>query len=447
LKKNRRGSLKFEIRKIFKIIKGEPLMQNAEANISKEYEKNKHIREVLENGDYEVKLSLIRQVGEITKLLIQSVFQDEINEKIGARYRHGKKGRSIYRWGSNPGSVRICEEKIKLNIPRLRDEQSKKEIPLDSYNDIKDTEPDAERLLKGVIHGISMNDYHDVVRQFEDSYGLGRSKVSEIFKEQSAKRVEEFFNRDLSQHNFIALFIDGKYLAKEQIVIVLGVTEGGDKIPLSFIQTHSENHRSIKELLLDLINRGLKYEEGLLCAIDGSTGMRKAIEETFGDYAVIKRCSWHKRENMLSYLPEHRKEEFKKKYDSAYGKTDYMEAQNAFIDLANDLQKINVSASRSIHDGLEELLTLHRLNLVEDFGRSFSTTNAIENLNSQLVKYVGRVKFWKTGDQRTRWVATALIEIEPRLKKINNHRNLNIFKEKIKAEVQKRIMNKNLEAS
>jgi transposase-like protein len=402
---------------------------------------------VLENGSIEVKLTLLKNIRDVIMLLIHSVFEDEINEKIGARYKHNKQGRGVYRWGTNPGSIRIDEEKVKLRIPRLRDEQSKREISLESYDKMKDVEQDSEKLLKGVVHGISMSDYHDVVRQFEDSYGLSRSKVSQIFKEQSAKRVEEFFNRDLSQHNFIALFIDGKYLSKEQIVIVLGITEEGNKIPLGFIQTTTENSRSVKELFIDLIKRGFKYDEGLLCVIDGSTGLHKAIEETFGDYAVIKRCSWHKRENMLSYLPESRKEEFKKKYDRAYAKTDYVEAQNAFIDLSDELRKVNVSASRSICEGLDELLTLHRLNLIDDFARSFSTTNVIESLNSQLVKYIGKVKYWKTGDQRCRWVATALIEIEPRLKKVNNYRNLNVLKEIIKDEIDRRISKKNLVTS
>lgn len=422
-------------------------MQIVEANISKENEKNKHIKDFYERSNIDMKIALIRNVSEIVELLIISVFEDEINERVGRRYKHSKKERSIYRWGTNPGSARIGEEKLSFRVPRLRDSQTKSEVVLESYNKLKETEPDSERLLKGVIHGISMNDYHDIVRQFEDSYGLSRSQVSELFKEQSAKRVSEFLNRDLSMYNFTSLFIDGKYLAKEQIVIVLGITEDGRKIPLGFIQTTTENSRSIKELFLDLIKRGFKYDEGILCVIDGSTGLRKAIEETFGDYAVVKRCSWHKRENMLSYLPENRKEEFKKKYDRAYAKTDYIEAQNAFIDLSDELSRVNISASRSIREGMSELLTLHRLNLIEDFGRSFSTTNVIESLNSHIEKFISKVKNWKTSDQRYRWIASALVEIELRLNKVNNYSKLDKLKEIISAEVNSRIMNKKMEIS
>lgn len=422
-------------------------MQKAEAKISKEGEKYKHISEVFEQGNRALKIALIQNVGEILKLLISSIMEDEVNERAGRRYEHDKQEEGLYRWGSNPGSVRINGEKVRIQVPRIREGRSGGEVNLESYSAMKTAEPDEEKLLKSIICGVSMNDYHEVVRQIEDSYGLSRSKVSQIFKEQSAQRLEEFINRDLSGYNLIGMFIDGKYLAREQIVIALGVTEEGDKVPLGFVQTTTENARSIKGLLENLLERGLKSEEGLLFVIDGSKGIRKAIEETFGDKAVVKRCAWHKRENMLSYLPEIRKQEFKKKFDQAYAMGDYEASQNAFIDLSNELSKLNITASRSILEGLDELLTLHRLELKEEFGQSFSTTNAIENLNSQLGKYIGKVKNWQNSDQRYRWVASALIEIEQKMKKVNNYKRLYILKERIKFETDKIDLNKNFGTS
>jgi putative transposase len=402
---------------------------------------NKHISEILSSNNTMMKLALIRNYQELILIMINSVLADEVTELTGKRYKHDKKKKQMYRWGTNPGSVVIGQEKVPIRVPRIRDEETKSEKTLDSYSYLKDQEIDEEQLLKAVLHGVSMNDYHSVVRHFEDSYGLSRSKVSERFIEESTKRVESFFNRDLSEHNFIAIFVDGKYLAKEQIVIVLGVTEQGDKIPLGFIQTTMENSASIKGLFSNIIERGFKYEEGIICIIDGSKGIKKAIVDTFGHHALIKRCAWHKRENMLSYLSDKDKEEFKKRYNKAYSISDYDEAKNAFEDLKDDLRKINISAVNSINDGLEELLTLHRLELIDDFGKSFSTTNAIESLNSQLMKYIGKVKRWTNSDQRFRWVASALIEIEPRLRKVSNYRNIETFikiiRDDIKIKIQK----------
>lgn len=71
-------------------------MKNFGTKISIENEKSKHIREVLEQGDIAMKLSLIRNVRGIVELLIKSVFEDEIREKAGDRYkRYGKQDHYI----------------------------------------------------------------------------------------------------------------------------------------------------------------------------------------------------------------------------------------------------------------------------------------------------------------------------------------------------------------
>jgi transposase-like protein len=41
-----------------------------------------------------------------------------------------------------------------------------------------------------------------------------------------------------------------------------------------------------------------------LCIIDGAKGLRKALYDVFGSKALVQRCQWHKRENMLRYLPK-----------------------------------------------------------------------------------------------------------------------------------------------
>ncbi|MEM6525510.1 MAG: transposase, partial [Bacteroidota bacterium] len=72
--------------------------------------------------------------------------------------------------------------------------------------------------------------------------------------------------------------------------IVLGVTVSGDKVPLGFIQTATENSQSIGELFSDLIERGLSVDQGLLVVIDGAKGIRKAVQAVFGTKAIVQRC-------------------------------------------------------------------------------------------------------------------------------------------------------------
>ncbi len=238
--------------------------------------------------------------------------------------------------------------------------------------------------------------------------------------------------------NVIALFIDGKYLSKEQIIICMGVTLQGEKIPLGFVQAATENSDPIKDMLTNLKERGLAWKEGLLCVIDGSKGIRKAIEESFGDKAIIQRCQWHKQENILKYIPEKDQQAVKRKYQKSVNKESYKEARESMIDLKRDLEQINLSAARSLEEGMEGILTLHRLGLSEDFSTSFATTNCIENLNSQIEKYLRKVKFWKNSKERYRWTAAAMLEIEIKMRKVNNFKNLDKMQKAIKTEIQKR---------
>ena len=232
------------------------------------------------------------------------------------------------------------------------------------------------------------------------------------------------------------MFIDGKYLAKEQIIIVLGVTIKGDKIPIGFIQSTSENSTVIKDLLTHLIERGLRYEEGLLCVIDGSKGIYKAIKETFGNYALIHRCHWHKRENVLKYLNENKQDHYRRRINKAYRSDDYDEARKLIKEIISDLKVENLSASRSMEEGLEETLTLHRLGLITDFGRSFATTNCIENLNSQIEKYLRKVNIGRPHLRNTGGLPCALLDIENRMRKVNNCTKLSVMRNKIKHELK-----------
>ena len=279
--------------------------------------------------------------------------------------------------------------------------------------------------------GISQRDYERVSKECLESFGLSQSNVSRKFIEASAEALKEFHERDLSGKDILAILIDGKSLARQQIIIALGITMEGEKSVLGFIQSSSENSRSVKQFLQGLISRGLNYKKGILCITDGSKGLKKALDEVFGKRYIHQRCQWHKRENIISYLKEDDQKEYRKRLQKAYNEPTYVEAKQALLKIRDDLKQLNLSAANSLDEGMEETLTLHKLKLSENFGVSLGTTNCIESLNSQLGRYINKVKYWKNSDQIFRWVACGLIEAERRMKKIKNFRNLNLLREKI----------------
>ena len=390
-----------------------------------------------QNQSLETQISLFSNYLEVAKILANQMLEEEVKEKAGERYNREKPSSGRYsRWGSNPGSIRVGEEKVKIKVPRIHDNQSLVTESPGSYQKLRSIELPSEALMKKIILGLSQHDYQEVVKMGIESFGLSQSTVSKAFIEESTKALEEFEKRDLGLYDFIALVLDGKYLSKENIVIALGITISGEKIPLGFIQTTTENSKAVKGLLKDLLRRNFKYTEGILALVDGSKGLRKAIDETFGKYALVQRCQWHKRENVLSYLSQEHQDQYKGKLQRAYSEPDYKTASSKLKEIITELMKINRSAARSLEEGLEETLTIHRLGLVEQLGRSFTTTNLIENLNSQLKKYLGRVKRWMNSEMRSRWMAVALLQIEKRMRKVNNYEKLHLLRLALKTELK-----------
>jgi transposase-like protein len=397
----------------------------------------------LKEQNVDMRVGILYNYLSICQIMINELFEEEVIEKAGPRYSHQKPEDGRWsRWGYNPGSVKIGDQKLKIEVPRLFDNLDETNTPLKRYEEMKELAGPSEQLLKGVLLGLSMRDYGGVIDSVGESFGLSKSSVSRSFIERTEEKLKEFENRSIAHLNFIAIFIDGKYLSKEQIIICLGVTVNGDKIPLCFIQAATENAGPIKDMLERLKERGLDYSNGLLCVIDGSKGIRKAVEESFGNKAFIQRCQWHKQENILKYLPEKHHETIKKQYWNAVNQESYNDARAELNQLRDDLKILNISAARSLDEGLEEILTLHKLGLNVEFGRSFSTTNCIENLNSQLKKYIGRVKNWTLSNERYRWVAAALLEIEHKMRKVDNFVKLERLKTTLIKEVKRRTLDK-----
>ena len=61
---------------------------------------------------------------------------------------------------------------------------------------------------------------------------------------------------------------------------------------------------------------------------------------------------------------------------------------------------------------------MHRLGVHAVLGRSFKTTNCLESVNALVEERCAKVDHWKNSSQRQRWLATALVDIEPRLRKV-----------------------------
>ena len=204
-------------------------------------------------------------------------------------------------------------------------------------------------------------------------------------------------------------FLDGKTFADATMVIALGITLSGEKRFLGFVETDTENERVLTPFLRSLVERGLDVSQGTLVILDSGKGLRAAVRKAFRDQALVDRCQWHKRENVVSCLAKQEQASWRQRLQRAYNRPEYDEARTALETLHRELEDRNQSAAGSLAEGLDETLTLHRLGLYGVLGRSLKTTNCLESINALVEERCAKVEHWQNSSHRHRWLATALL--------------------------------------
>ena len=383
--------------------------------------------DVVNREDYEAmeldsRLELIRSLIPLGLMAVYEELEREVVDLAGARHSRKREEPKHYRHGTNPGTVRLAGQRVPIEVPRVRGREG--ELRLQSYGELHRGVDLDELLFRRVLYGISCRNYERAAEEIPGAIGLSSSSVSRQFVEASAAKLREFQERDLSDLDLVVLFLDGKSFADDEMVIALGVTRGGEKQFLSFVQTATENERVVSQFLRSLLDRGLDTGSGLLVVIDGSKGIRSSIRKVLRRRAVVQRCQWHKRENVVSHLPRKEQSSWRGRLQRAYGRPTYEEAKQELLKIRDELAEINESAVRSLDEGFEETLTLHRLGLFAKIGRSLKTTNILESVNAQAEERCGRVDHWQNSKQKQRWLAAALVDIEPRLRRLVGYRHL-----------------------
>ena len=63
------------------------------------------------------------------------------------------------------------------------------------------------------------------------------------------------------------------------------------------------------------------------------------------------------------------------------------------------------------------------------------TTNALESIHARVESRIGKVDHWRNSEQKQRWLATALLDLEPRLRRIKNFRALPLLREALTRQI------------
>jgi putative transposase len=249
-----------------------------------------------------------------------------------------------------------------------------------------------------------------------------KSSVSRTFIQRTRQALSELMSRQLADLR-LAVMIDGIELRDRMMIVALGITTEGVKIPLGLWEGSTENATVAAALLSDLVERGLDREQGMRFVLDGSKALRKAVRTVFGDVPV-QRCVRHKERNVIRHLAERDRPPILQRMRRAWGETDYERAREQLTRLADELEHTHPGAAASLREGLEETLTVIRLGIKGKLKKTLESTNPCESMLDCVRTTQRNVKHWSSGEMGLRWTAAGMLEAEKQFRKVIGYTQL-----------------------
>jgi transposase-like protein len=216
-------------------------------------------------------------------------------------------------------------------------------------------------------------------------------------------------------------------------MVSLGIDLEGKKQVLGFWEGATENNEVCQELFSDLERRGVKLSKNIIWVTDGGSGVIKALKVRFGKRLIHQRCTIHKDRNIQKHLPKKYRREAHRKYRTALEQTSYTEAKQMLREFEKWLRKINESAADSLMEAIEEILTLHRLEVPALLRKTLHSTNPIESMFSTVRDCERNIKRYRGTSMAQRWLAAVCLHCEQGFKRVKGYAAIASMVQKIEA--------------
>jgi len=191
--------------------------------------------------------------------------------------------------------------------------------------------------------------------------------------------------------------VDGVHFGDHLCVVALGIGIDGTKVPLALVEGSTENTTTVTDLPVGMRERGPDTSKPILVGIDGAKALAAAVKRVF-DHPVIQRCQLHKQRNVTDRPPGDPGAVVGKRMRRAYQADTALAASAQFEALARELERTHPGAAGSLREGLEETLTVLRLNVPPSLARTLRSTTAIESMVSIARTHSRNVKNWQNGN-------------------------------------------------
>lgn len=417
------------------------------AREAKERQRQQHVvgvARMLIGAGYNLRQMVLNVGFEVLMRLLE-----EDREALCGPRKKKQMDRSAYRYGYDQGQVVLGGRKVSVRKPRVRGVEGG-EVPLPTWQQMAEEDPLDERVLEQILVGVSTRNYHRSLESMPEStpsVGVSRSSVSRRFVARTKAQVKDFLSSSLADVDLPVVMIDGIQMGDHLLLAALGIENSGTKHVLGVVEGSAESEAVARQLLRNLLDRGLVVERARLFVIDGSRGIRKAIRKVFGHWALIQRCQIHKLRNVLEHLPEAKRAWVRAAIRKAWDQATAAKAKSRLLRLAAQLKEPHPGAAASLREGLEETLTLIELGVQGALYRTLRSTNPIENLNGTLRRVSRNVKRWRSGSMAIRWAVTGLLEAKKRFRRVKGYRDMSQLLSALEARIQDSELDKDEKAA
>jgi putative transposase len=247
-------------------------------------------------------LSLLVRLS--TERVLQEALEQEQAVALG-RGRYEARGENGgYRNGYEKGTLRTGEGILQVKVPQIRGQAAPYRSQL--WTNVSRTGEVLKKLIVEMyVGGMSQRDIEQGLGKAVGHFLLSQSTVSEI-AESLAEEYETFRTRDLRQEPVAYLFIDTVYEPlrrwgqKTGVLCVWAICGDGRKVLLSLSTANSESFESCREVVRDLVKRGLRPPATITTG--GASGLTQAIDAVWPKSLRI-RCWFHKMQNLQQKVP------------------------------------------------------------------------------------------------------------------------------------------------
>jgi transposase-like protein len=355
--------------------------------------------------------------------VMATMLEDERTQLCGPL--HAKlAGREATRGGTTPSSVVLGGRKVPVSRPRARYVDGRGEVELETWAAFADESLLDDLVFERMLAGLATRRHraaNEPVGEAVEATARSTSKstVSRRWVRGTQAALDELLARNLSELDVAVLMIDGVHFAEVCCVVAMVITADGTKVPVGLREGDTENGRLVKDLLADLVARGLTDDQGLLVVIDGAKALDAAVRSVFGEYALIQRCQLHKRRNVRDYLPKKERGWVEARMVRAFNHADPDQGLADARRLATELEARWPNAAASLREGLDDMFTVSRLGIDGRLAKTLTNTNAIESMISIARTVTARVKRWQDdGNMRRRWCAAGMLEAERSFRRV-----------------------------